>query len=532
MDFCFEHIPYADTYSFSSLVQDYLAGSEPLKAFYSYPPDMDGIAQAIQQRKQYKVKRDLLVNVLNEQYHSLLQSQKLKENIAALQDENSFTVCTAHQPNLLTGYLYFVYKIIHAIKLAETLAEKYPDKKFVPVYYMGSEDNDLDELGTFRYGGKQYKWDAAGQTGAVGRMATESLKPLLEGLFKVIGPPGKYRDELEKLLRDAYLKHTHIADATRYLVNELFGRFGLVVVDPDNAALKSVFIDVMKDDLLHHTAHPIVVKQAAALAKQYKAQAYPRPVNLFYLKGNIRERIEEQDGVWKVLNTSITWTKDELLYELQEHPRRFSPNVILRGLFQEMILPDVAFIGGGSEVAYWLQLQPLFAHYGVFYPPVVLRQSVQWVDALQQKKMKAAGLSLKEIFLPLDDLIKRLVASTAENDWHTAKEQKAMRQIFDGLQQKAKAIDPTLAASAASALAKMNHQFVVLERKMLRAEKRKIEGKIAQISGIKERLFPDNHLQERVDNFMGFYLELGALFFDVLKDNMQPLRNEFLAISL
>lgn len=531
VDFCFEHIPYADTHSFSSLVQDYLAQADSLRPFYKYQPNKIGIATAINERKQYKVNRTLLVDVLNEQYQSLEKSTLVEENITALLDEQTFTICTAHQPNLLTGYLYFVYKIIHAIKLAEELSLQYPDNKFVPIYYMGSEDNDLDELGTFRYDGKRYKWDAAGQEGAVGRMNTQSLKPLLEELFKVMGPPGKYRDDLEKLLRNAYVKHNNIADATQYLVNELFGRFGLVVINPDSTVLKSSFIEVMKNDLLYHTAHPIVEHQASDLAKCYKSQAYPRSINLFYLKDNIRERIEEQDGFWYVLNTTIKWTKSELLHELKQYPECFSPNVILRGLFQETILPNVVFIGGGAEVAYWLQLLPLFAHYRVFYPVVLLRQSVQWISAAQQKKINKLELSLQDVFLPLDDLIKTYVARNTTNDWQTQTEEKAIAQILNNLQQKAKTIDATLEASADAALAKIKHQLLGLERKMLRAEKRKAAEKIKQLTQLKANLFPNNVLQERVNNFTEYYLQLGNLFFDIIKDNLQPTDGQFMIVS-
>src|SRR5690606_36563786 len=97
---------------------------------------------------------------------------KAEEHLAVLAEPTTFTVCTAHQPNLATGYLYFVYKILHAIKLAEALNAAHPEHRFVPVYYMGSEDADLDELGTFRYVGKKFVWDAGGQKGAVGRMDT------------------------------------------------------------------------------------------------------------------------------------------------------------------------------------------------------------------------------------------------------------------------------------------------------------------------------------------------------------------------
>ncbi|HEY9178447.1 MAG TPA: bacillithiol biosynthesis BshC, partial [Flavipsychrobacter sp.] len=316
MDSHCTYIPYSQTGFFSPLVTDYLGQNGSLQPFYTYSPNEAGIQQAIAARAEYPVNRPLLANTLQAQYRDLGCCEAVKNNIASLANENTFTICTAHQPNLLTGYLYFIYKIAHAIQLANHLNRQYPDKHFVPVYYMGSEDNDLEELGTFRYAGKKYIWDGDGQQGAVGRMSTGSLKTLLADIFKVLGPPGEHTEELKKILTQAYLQHKTVAAATRYLVNELFGKYGLVVLDPDDTAFKRKILPIMQDDLLNHTANGIVTRQGELLAKQYKSQAYPRDINLFYLQDNLRERIEKNGSKWVVLNTKITWTKEELLAEL------------------------------------------------------------------------------------------------------------------------------------------------------------------------------------------------------------------------
>jgi bacillithiol synthase len=524
------YLSYKDTHSFSSLVNDYLENEDQLKSFYAFQPNKKGVEAAINERKKIKTDRNTLVNILQQQYDHLPQQELVNHNIQQLLQENTFTICTAHQPNLLTGYLYFIYKIIHAIKLAEELNLQYPDQYFVPVYYMGSEDNDLDELGTFRYNNEKYVWDADGQTGAVGRMDTKSLKPLLDKLFNRFGPPGIHRDHLIELISQAYLQHKDIGTATQYLVHELFGRYGLIVLNPDDVGLKKQFIPIMQDDLLNHSALPIVQNQSDALSVHYKAQAYPRPINLFYLKGAIRERIEHHDNVWQVLHTEISWTKDELLQELQEHPEHFSPNVILRGLFQETILPNVAFIGGGSEVAYWMQLMPLFQHYHIFFPPVLLRQSVQWIDNQSYHTMQQLGFNEQQIFEDTTVLTQILVERNSNKDWTVNQEQKAFQELLTSLANKAKDIDPTLEYSASAVLTKINRQFEVLEHKMYRAEKRKSAIDIARIERLKQQLFPNAGLQERVENFMDYFLMNGPEFFDLLKDAIRPLDNQFLVI--
>ena len=527
----FTHVPYLETGYFSKLVTDYISNDPCIQPFYNLPPTKGGLTQAIKERSKYPINRKSLHTALTKQYGHLTKHPKTEENIQLLLKDNTFTICTAHQPNLLTGYLYFIYKILHAIKIANELNEAYPDKHFVPVYYMGSEDNDLEELGTFRFRGNKYVWDGNGQKGAVGRMNTASLKPLLNEVFKLFGPQGNNCTELKELLTNAYLQHKTVGKATQYLVNELFGRFGLVVLDPDEAILKAAFIPVMEDELLHQNSSPVITKQIELLGTHYKIQAHPREINLFYLNEQLRERIEKKGDIWEVLNTDIKFTETEILNELKQHPERFSPNVMLRGLYQETILPNVVFIGGGAEVAYWLQLKTLFQHYNVFYPSIHLRQSVQWVGNMQLKLIEQLELNIPDIFKPEQQLIREYITKHSGNEWHTDSEIAEIEKVFQNLKQKAISLDPTLKPAAEAALTKMKHQLVEMEKKMLRAEKRKNETQIARIERLKKALFPGNGLQERVENFTEYYLEYGSSFFDIIMQGMEPLPHQLLVIS-
>lgn len=532
MDCTFSYLAYRDTNSFSQLVTDYLDNPELLKDFYRYKPNKEGVAAAIKDRANHPVDRDVLVATLTDQYKHLEHTDAVAENIASLANEHTYTICTAHQPNLLTGYLYFIYKIVHAIKLAEELNQEHPDKHFVPVYYMGSEDNDLDELGVFRYNGAQYRWDANGQQGAVGRMDTKSLKPILDKLFRVLGPPSTHTDDLKDIITHAYLKHSNISEATQYLVNALFGRFGLLVLNPDAAAFKRSITDIMLDDLTQHSANALVTKQVDALnEKGYKSQAYPRDINLFYLNDGIRERIEKTGDHWEVLNTDTKWDIAQLKQELETHPERFSPNVILRGVFQETIMPNVAFIGGGAEVAYWFQLKTVFEHYNTFYPAILPRQSVLWVDQTTAALAKKLKLEDKDLFRPTEELIKDHIVTYTDSDWQTSDELQQMTSLLSSLQQKAERVDPTLKASAESVLAKVSKQLKTLEQKMLRAEKRKMDVEVKRIEKLKSSIYPSGGLQERKLNFLEYYPIYGANFVDIIKAGTKPYCGDFLIVT-
>ena len=172
MTFKSSYIPYEQTGSFSTIINDYLHNDASLHSLYAYRPDIEGVRKAIEERKLYKYDRNLLVTTLREQYDTVSAGTAVQANIVSLLQPTTFTICTAHQPNIFTGHLYFVYKIIHAVKLADELNDSITDCHFVPVYYMGSEDADLDELGEVVINGKKYRWQTT-QKGAVGRMKVD-----------------------------------------------------------------------------------------------------------------------------------------------------------------------------------------------------------------------------------------------------------------------------------------------------------------------------------------------------------------------
>ncbi len=510
MSFEASSVSYEATGYFSEIVLDYLAGEDALKPFYAHAPSVKGIESAIAARS-FECNRSLLVSELKKQYETVGISGKVKDNIDSLADGGTFTICTAHQPNIFTGHLYFIYKILHAIKLAQHLNEALPQHHFVPVYYMGSEDADLEELGEVTVDGTTYHWQTK-QKGAVGRMlADDALLKITAAISGqlLVQPHGKF---IIDLVRKCYSKGNTIQEATFMLVNELFAEYGLVVLLPDNANLKKVMQPVFADELLNGTSAAIVNKTSAQLGENYKVQAQPRDINLFYLLDDIRERIELKGDTYHVLNTSISFGREEMLAELEQYPGRFSPNVILRGLFQEMILPNVAFVGGGGELAYWLQLKDLFDHFKVPYPVQILRNSFMIAEEKVAGKITQLKLSDTHLFENADKLLNELVKAKTAVKLELTEEKTALSAYYQQLQRIACSIDVTLQKHAEAIGTKALSKVESLEKKMLRAEKRKYETDQRHILGIKNALFPGGNLQERVDNFMPYFARNGSEF--------------------
>ncbi|PSL44926.1 bacillithiol biosynthesis cysteine-adding enzyme BshC [Chitinophaga niastensis] len=524
-----EYIPYGKTGYFNQLVTDFLAEHPQIRPFYTYSPVHPDFAAAIRARQHFDTPRTALVQALEQQYQDLEPVKAVQDNITALLQPNTFTVCTAHQPNIFTGYLYFAYKILQTIKLCTELKQQYPQHNFVPVYYMGSEDNDLEELGSIYLEGKTLTWQTS-QQGAVGRMQPEGLEELITTVKQSLGY-APHTEELITLLRKAYLEHRTIQDATLYLVHELFGRYGLVVLVPDNPTLKRLYIPVIKDELFHQSSHAIVNDTLEKISAHYKVQANPREINLFYLQDGIRERIVQEGDQWKVLHTSLTFNAASLEAELEAHPERFSPNVILRGMFQETILPNLAFIGGGGEIAYWLELQQLFAHFKVTFPILLLRNSLLLADEGSQQRMEKLGISVSTLFKNTEDIVNDYVKQHTNASLVLKDEYTAIEKLFDELEVKARSIDVTLIATTGSERKKALKSIGKLEHKFLRAEKKKFAWQTDQIRQVKNKLFPAGSLQERKENFMPWYAQEGPAFFDRVLAAINPVTDQFTVIK-
>lgn len=539
MDCTATRLPYRQTDHFSKIVLDYLDHAPALKPFYSNAPSIQGIQQAIKARNNNaknlsgsQVNRNVLVQELKKQYEGTATSELVHKNIESLLSPDTFTITTAHQNNIFTGPLYFIYKIIHAIKLADHLKASLPEHHFVPVFYIGSEDADLEELNHIYAGGDKLSWPTK-QTGAVGRMKVDiellKLITTLEGQFGVL----PFGASIISILQTYYKKGTTIQDATFRFINELFSEYGLVVLLPDNPALKKQVTELFRDDLLNQTASGIVATAAEKLESAgYKTQANPREINLFYLENDKRERIEKSAGAWRVVNGGKQFSEAEILNELEQHPERFSPNVILRGLYQEMILPNVAFIGGGGEIAYWLQLKDLFDHYNVPFPVLVLRNSFLITEKKWQEKINHLGFNTEDFFLQEQELLNKLVSRDSKHETKLNGSLPKLEKLYEAFKKQAAAVDSTLEKHVEALRTHTVYRLRELEKKMLRSEKRKFSDQQRQIQTIKTNLFPGNGLQERRENFCYYYAKWGKAFIDQLDKHSLALEHEFVILSV
>jgi len=503
---------------FSNLFEDYIQQDEKVKPFYKYHIDKKDFENYIQEQHFDYLNRPVLTETLLKQSKLVSNTNSITiDYINSLSNENTFTVTTGHQLCLFTGPLYFIYKIISTINLSKTLKEKFPNKNFVPVYWMATEDHDFEEINHANVFGKKVVWHST-EKGSVGDFKTENLKDVIEELKIILGE-NENATHLIQLFEDAYLKNKNLADATRYLVNELFGAYGLITLDGNDKALKQLFIEEFKTDIFKNITFEIVTKTIDKLKENYSAQVSPRLINVFFTEPNLRERVEKQNDKYKVLNTDISFSKEELENIINTTPEKLSPNVVLRPLYQQKILPNIAYVGGPGELAYWLEYKTLFETYKINFPILMPRNFIMLIDKGTQNKIKKLNLETESIFKDGEDLVKAFI-KTEHADVNLNEFNEPLNTVFNSIAELVSTIDKSLIGSVEAEKQKTLNGILSLNQKINKALKQKSETDINQIWAIKAKLFPNNIPQERYDNFSIYYSKYGKEFIETLFEEL------------
>ena len=512
-------LPLTQTGQFSPLFLDYMIQKEGLKPFYHVFPAPENFGEVIRQRGFESEKRHALHQVLKAQYEAY-DSKTIESQIDSLLDEKTFTVTTGHQLNIFSGPLYVIYKLTTTINLAKKLNETYPDCHFVPVYWMATEDHDFAEINHFHLFGKKYTWETT-QTGAVGRMDPGGISEIVSQLT-----------DKPAIFEKAYATHKTLAGATRYWVNELFGSQGLICLDADHPALKKQFAAVMQADVSDRiTAKTVAGTSAKLEALGYKTQVNPRDTNLFYLDRDIRERLVNDHKRFRVLNTDLSFSQAELAQLIENQPEKLSPNVLLRPVYQETILPNLAYVGGPAEITYWLQLKDLFDALQTPFPVLMPRNFALVVNAANQKRLDKTGMAAADLFLDETALKRKFMEQSVAEPVSLDAEREGLDRIFDTISHKASALDKSLEGFVGAEQQKVRTALAAIEKRLKKAEEQKQETGIQQLLNLKAKLFPEGGLQERTDNFLNFYLN-DPDFLREISTRFDPFKFDFQIVSL
>jgi bacillithiol biosynthesis cysteine-adding enzyme BshC len=502
--------------------------SESITAWAS----IDSFKEVIEKKSTHFIDRDLLVSVLSKQYAGMQMTDATEHNIASLSSTNTFTIVTAHQPSLFTGPLYYIYKIASIINLSQKLSAAYRDYNFVPVFVSGGEDHDFEEINKVNIYQKQVVWEND-ESGPVGRMSKDGIDKALAELLDIIGDRSPYAEQLSDLLKNAVDSATNYSEINFHIINVLFGKFGLVYLNMDQAEFKRQFIPIIKDELLNQSSYSIVNSCIDDLeSKGLKAQARPREINLFYFKKGIRERIVNEDGKYKVLNTDLSFEEADMLDLIEKSPELFSPNVLLRPLYQETILPNLAYIGGGGEIAYWTERKKQFEHYKLPFPLLIRRNSALQISGGIQKQLGKTPFGLQSFLSSELELTNLFLKEHVADDFSLSDSKAAIAKIFEELAQKATDVDQSLTSFVKAESTKQIKAIGHIEAKLKKAIKGKNDVQLSRISSVKSKLYPNNKLQERFENFAQYYSAHGDVWISFLVENLNPLERKYSLIEL
>jgi bacillithiol biosynthesis cysteine-adding enzyme BshC len=517
------HQDYSELHLLSGIIADYQKHSSSLAPFIAEFPSAHNLLAAAEKHAFSKQKREVLHKTLNAQYSEISVSSEVRYNLDSLLSENTFTITTGHQLCVGTGPVFFVYKIISAIKLAQQMNALAPHMHFVPVYWMASEDHDFEEINHVFVQNKKIAWNAPA-AGAVGRLSTSGMESFWEELKGAWPAEPNWPMQVESIR--LHYTETTLARGTMSLVNALFGKYGLVVLDPDHADLKNLFKQELLLELESQPSELAVEKASAALAQRgYHTQVTPRNINLFYLENGVRERIEKAGEYWKVRNTELTFGTQELMDLVHSHPEKFSPNVVLRPVYQEVILPNLAYIGGPGELNYWMQLKPVFEAMSVQFPILVLRNNALVISSKLLERIDKSGFGWKAFFNPKEELVKAIVGTQHQELMKGYQDR--LNDLYAELSAVLGATDPTLEASAKAELQKASNGLENLEKKLNRAFKTKEEQKIQQVERILSELKPDGATQDRSANFFELNIKAGGNLIEELLEAFDPLNNTY-----
>ncbi len=494
-------VGFLESGQFPKIFCDYVAGRKELKPFYDLFPGRKNFEKKIKERADFPIDRELLFSRISEQYESLAPRKAVKKNVELLKDPNTFTITTGHQLNFLSGPLFFHYKIQTVIRICQDLKKDHPKFNFVPVYWMASEDHDFEEIDHCQIGSKKHSWKT-GQNGAVGRFGTTEMQKALKDI-----------PELDESLRKVYHGGS-LADATRSMVDSWYGDQGLVILDADDSELKAAFIPTMEKEIEESFLEANIQKSIEGLlSHHYKAQVNPRDINLFFLDEGYRERITRtKQGKFETADKKNHWTAEELTKLLKQNPEAFSPNVVMRPLYQEQILPNLAYVGGPSEIAYWLQLRAQFKAAKASFPILFPRISACILPKKMHVWAKDLGLTLADLFLEKRGIQMRWITHEKGDSYSLVDEFQKLEKMEGELLKQARKIDNSLIKYVGARTREMEKELERISKKFRKALERKDQEKLARIERIKGEAFPGANMQERYWNFLTLFpSDLGDL---------------------
>ncbi|MFP3832269.1 bacillithiol biosynthesis cysteine-adding enzyme BshC [Chryseobacterium sp. SIMBA_028] len=522
-------ISFNDIESIPQLVKDFL--NQRIEGFENNTFSLDHFSQQIHLKKDSfsSEQRGVLFDVFEKQLSELTLSSKQKENLENLKLPNTFTITTGHQLNLFSGPVFFVYKILQTIKTCTYLKEHFPDFNFVPVYWMASEDHDFAEINHFKTENNYYETNET-SGGPVGRIQINDTYFISE--FEKEFKDSIFGTELILMMKEAYKVGNTLTQAIKILVNRLFSEFGLLILDGDSRTLKEQIKDVFKDELLHFSLQKTSKNKVDFLTEKYgKVQVNPRDINLFYLS-ETRDRIDFNGQKYSVVDTNIQFTEEEIIAELENHPERFSPNALMRPVYQEKVLPNLAYIGGNAEIMYWLELKDYFSKINIPFPILIPRNSMLFLKEKTLGKVEKLDLKIEDFFQNFTVITNHKILKNNPILKLLEEKEELLINNFAQLKTSAESTEKSFGNMVKAEEVRQLKSFKRMKKRLLHAEKIKQNELLERLENLFLDVHPSKTWQERVYNFSVFFSDYGYSWLENCLEEMVVQDSKLIIVAI
>ena len=484
---------------YPKIITDYLSGDLKYKNIIDW--DYSQKQLNVNKNQDYNSKiRAVVHQAFLKQYSTFELTEKEAVNINLFSKEGTYTITTGHQLILLGGPMFFYTKIMDVIKLAKQISTV--ENPVLPVFWMASEDHDYKEISTINLFGKKITCSGENK-GPVGRISQKQFEGFLKDVNQVLGD-GEEFSQIKKLINKAFDSGENLSQITRVFVRELFKEDGLLILDPDSRELKELFAVVAEKELFEKTTFKSSENHLNRLKSEYKLQVKPREINLFYIENGIRKRFVKTDGGFATPDHSNFWTPSEIKELIVSSPEKISPNVLLRPVYQEVLLPNLAYVGGAGEIAYWIELKPVFDAFELNFPVPLIRNSYFVLSKKDRNWLDSHQISIKSLFDDINIQINKFTKYLSSNPISFDQDFKLLQEFFFNLKLKGEKINSHLEKVVNGEEKRANSALKNVERRFLNAEKKNYEQELLKLKNIVGKLFPIGKPMERVNSFIPF----------------------------
>ena len=516
----FDRIPHQ-----TRLFLDYVKDPVPLRQYY---PAAVRFHHELPQRvpevlSAYRVDRNAVCEALATMNERWSAGEPTRKNIELLRESDCIAVVSGQQAGLFTGPLYTVYKALSAVKLAGCLQQR--GTKAVPVFWIAAEDHDFVEVAKAEFIGRDCQLKSVEVSTAlhhegqpVGRVVLdESVDEVIDQLFELL-PASEFAGDMKALVKNAWQPGRGYAECFAIMMTSLLGRYGLIFLDPLDPALKKLAAPLYSEAARRAPEIAAAIEarsgelEKAGYHAQVLASANSFPLFLHNEDGARHAVVRVANGKYRTKDIEQEYTADELATMAQEQPERFSPNVTLRAVVQDYLLPTIAYLGGAAEIAYFAQTAEVYRVLERPATPILPRSSLTMIERHTGRVLERYGLTLADFFEGLEPVIKRVVEEHLGADTAKlfSKAEQNVNHELDRLRQELESIDPTLASALDTGRKKINYQLDGLRTRFVRAQMTRDEAAHRQLQRASDQIYPNKDLQERHINITSLLARHGS----------------------